>query len=134
MTTEAYEPWDIRRIPIPADVERDIVTPHHHESMEVKPESLYGDQPTNRPLWLIWVREKSRIGVLYFPTLDSVADCEESARAHYRMAVEGKPGVDVSVERIPANHRFASSLGYWQNEAHVAQWKARAEYNKRVGD
>jgi hypothetical protein len=139
--TEEYESYDLRRIPIPPDVESSITTPHSHESLEMGREGgIYAGQPLGRPLWLIWTRRRlGRFGAvvseeLDFPTLDSVADNEESARMHYRMAISDKTAAQVSVERIPANHRFASSLGEWQMDAHMAIWKVRAERNKREGD
>jgi hypothetical protein len=110
--------WDLRRVPIPEDVERDIVTPHSHEHPE-----------KNKPLWLVWALDHGD-----FPRLDSVADTEDSARYHYRAAVQSGRAARVHVERVPANHRFASSLGEWQIEAHQALWKERAARNKREGD
>src|SRR2546422_2196498 len=61
-----------------------------------------------------------------FPTLDSVADNAESARVHYRMAVADlKTMGEAWVERIPANHRFASSLGNWRSEEHTSELQSR---------
>lgn len=127
-----WEQHSLDRIPIPEDIEQAIIRPHSHET-EHSP-----------PLWLIWVRARFGRGLdvdpekLDFPTLDSVCDSEKSARAHYRMAVyhshHGTSRDVVQVERVPANHRFASSLGNWQHDAHMSMWKARAERNKREGD
>ena len=66
-------------------------------------------------MWLIWKRQSPQD----FPTLDSVCDSDWSAVAHTAMALDAR-GVTVVVERIPANHRFASSLGDWQMESYQA--------------
>lgn len=136
-----YPSWDYRSVPIPPAVERAITTPHDHECLKLGDAgSIYAGQPCNRPLWLIWKREPlGRSGQqmsteMDFPRLDSVADNEASARAHYCMAAYGRTDIEVYVERVPANHRFASSLGEWQMQAHMALWKIRAERNKREGD
>lgn len=113
-----FPSWDLRSIPIPEDIEYALVTPHSHEHPE-----------RNKPLWLIWKTRplgRNNGGDAHdFPRLDSVCDTDESARAHYRMAVYGETQAKVYVERIPANHRFASSLNDWQMEAHMAIWKER---------
>lgn len=105
---------------IPADMEPSIVTPHAHEDPERHP-----------PLWLIWKRRHyNRSGLNDFPMLDSVCTTEASARYHIRAALEGAG--DVYCERIPANHRFGSSLGDWQMQAHMALWKERLK--RKDGD
>ena len=107
--------YDIRRL-VPQSLEYAITTPHDHE------------HPSRPPLWLIWVVEIARTGVPFFPVLDSVCDTEKSARYHIGAAIEtaGK-GAEVYVERIPANHRFGSSLGDLQMKTHMAMWKSRRE-------
>jgi hypothetical protein len=95
------------------DIERAIATPHEHEG------------EGHNPLWLIWTIDRDRItGVPYFPHLDSVCDTETSARYHFLSAAT-HGGKQIWVERIPANHRFASSLDYHQTEIHQAWWKQR---------
>lgn len=101
---------------VPKNLEPAITTPHEHEHPE-----------HNRPLWLIWVVEKSlRTDVPYFPRLDTVCDTEDSCRYHIGAILEINPeSKDVFVERIPANHRFGSSLPELQMKSHMAIWRAR---------
>ena len=107
--------YDIRRL-VPQSLEDAITTPHGHESAD------------RRPLWLIWVVTTARTGVPYFPVLDSVCDTEESARYHIGAVIEtGGEKSEVYVERIPANHRFGSSLEDLQMKTHMAMWKSRKE-------
>lgn len=105
---------------ITPDQERDIQTPHEHEHSEY-----------NKPLWLIWRMEHASNGVPYFPVLDTVCDSVESARYHVGMAMEessrSSTTIKVYVERIPANHRFGSSLPELQQRAHLALWRKREE-------
>lgn len=115
---------------IPAAIERSIITPHEHEGKG------------NKPLWLIWKVESSSTGVPYFPVLDSVCDSARSCRYHVLMILDENERrqlawsdtlpTDVYVERIPANHRFGSSLPQWQMNSHMAIWKARN--TMRTGD
>lgn len=105
----------------PEHIERSLVTPHEHEGKR------------NKPLWLIWKVESARTGVPYFPILDTVCDTEESARYHVAMLLDDSDRqkdvygqeIFVAVERIPANHRFGSSLGDLQMKTHLALWRAR---------
>jgi hypothetical protein len=83
-----------------------ITTPHDHECTD------------RRPLWLVWRLDKAMNGMPYFPVLDSVCDSEDSAYYHVGAAVEGHRESEVFVERVPANHRFASSLPEWQVKIH----------------
>ena len=84
---------------IPKHVEKAIVTPHEHE-----------DEQAHPPLWLIWVSDG------WNPSwrLDEVSNSEVSARGAVIGVLSGPSDVDpkpqVIVERIPANHRFASSI------------------------
>jgi hypothetical protein len=103
----------LRIPPVPEDIEKSITTPHAHENEH------------HRPLWLIWkIRKLSRDGVPFFPELDTVCDSEDMARAHVR-GVLYESHERVWVERIPANHRFASSLEIHQMNAHMVLWKER---------
>lgn len=108
------EPQGVFQYVTPA-LEKRIVTPHEHEGKG------------HPPLWVIWVVERSSItDVPYFPVLDSVCDSEDSARYHVGARLEsGVKGMEVYVERIPANHRFGSSLPELQQRSHMAAWKAR---------
>lgn len=102
------------------ELERAIVTPHEHEG------------PDNPPVWIVWVvRRSPRDNSPEFPSLDSVSLTEAMARYHTRAALES-PSATVYVERIPAHHRFGSSLGHWQIAAHQALWKERTKH--REGD
>lgn len=109
--------------PVPAHVEIQITTPHDHED----------DQ--HKPVWLIWMLQRiAKDGYPYWPRLDSVCDTDDSARYHVRAAIQSHPDSDIHVERVPFNHRFASSLEQWQQNSHNALWKLRADRNKREGD
>ena len=96
------------------DIEKSITTPHSHEGEH------------NPPLWLIWSRKKGRTGLYDFPALDTVGDTEHSARYHVNAVLE-TPNTIVSVERIPANHRFGSSIPDLQTQTHIALWRKRLE-------
>ena len=103
-----------------------ITTPHPHESKG------------NPPLWLIWKRIK---GDEYrrYPMLDCVCNSEEMARPHIIMALEAEtrdppPHIIVDVERIPANHRFASSLEEWQYEAEHQRARYKQQWRNLDGD
>lgn len=105
---------------IPADMEPSIVTPHAHEDEK------------HPPVWLIWKRHRySRDGIPDFPVLDTVCLSEDSARYHIRAALESSGNL-VYCERVPADHRFGSSLGEWQMQAHMALWKERLK--RKDGD
>jgi hypothetical protein len=108
------------------EIERAITTPHEHEHPE-----------HNKPIWLVWklVRNLAS-GVAMFPELETVCDNEESCRYHVVMVSEEGTynrfeEIEVHVERIPANHRFASSLDTFQHRAHMEQWKAREKFKSR---
>lgn len=119
MDEKDYSAFGIDHFEIPEEIERIITTPHEHEHPERR-----------KPLWLIWKVHKSFDGMPEFPVLDSVCDSEKSARYHYRSAVSSSN--QVFVERIPANHRFASSLGEIQFDVHKALWNYKNQ--KRTGD
>ena len=98
---------------VPASLESAITTPHDHEGK---------GQP---PLWLIWILG----GDVMFPVLDSVADSEDSCRFHVGAILYSSPDEDIQVERIPANHRFGSSLEEWQMKSYhsVRRFRKRHE-------
>lgn len=95
---------------------KSIVTPHEHEAKG------------NPPVWLIWKRLPGG-----FPELDTVCDSEWSAAVHVMMAYppahirNEADRNEVWVERIPANHRFASSLSEAQMKGYhsVRAWRKR---------
>jgi hypothetical protein len=113
---ESYPSYDVRRYKIPAAIEQQIVTPHPHE-----------DADGHKPLWIIWkVKPDMRDGVPFFPEIDTVCDSDEMARLHVQAILASDSSKTViDVERIPANHRFASSLDHLQADAHNKLWKAR---------
>ena len=102
---------------VPASLEPSITIPHDHESK---------GQP---PLWLIWILD----GPVMFPVLDSVADSEDSCRYHVGTILYSSPDSNVYVERIPANHRFGSSLEEWQMQSYHSVRKFRKR-NQLDGD
>lgn len=95
-----FEFEDVSKL-VPANLEPAITTPHEHEGKN------------NPPLWLIWIHR-----VEMFPVLDSVADSEKSCRYHVGAILYSRPDENVYVERIPANHRFGSSLETWQMQSY----------------
>ena len=111
---------DVRKL-VPASLEPAITTPHHHEGKN------------NPPLWLIWVMRSSSAGLRDFPALDSVANSEDMCRYHVGAVLETDTEVEVYVERIPANHRFGSSLEEWQMKSYhsLRTWRKR---NQLDGD
>lgn len=76
---------------LPRDIESAIVTPSR------------GEDAACPPLWLLWINRKDGDG--WF--LHCVANSEESAR--YCIECYGEQSALI-VERIPANHAFASSI------------------------
>jgi hypothetical protein len=110
--------------PVPDEIEKQISTPHEHE-----------DADWHRPLWLVWrVRIAQRTDVPYFPELDTVCTTADSARYHIRAILFDTTQDRLWVERIPANHRFGSSLEELQMKTHMAMWKARHDAKNRTGD
>ncbi len=100
---------------IPPEIERVLTTPHVHEHPIHWP-----------PLWLIWKTDVNRnTGVPYFPELSAVCNDIDTARYHVAMALFDSPSSRLDVERIPANHRFGSSIGHLQMKSHMAIWKVR---------
>lgn len=114
-----------------------IQTPHEHEHPEHNP-----------PIWLLWKITTDSDGLRSFPVLDTVCTTEDSAIVHVYMILEERnpsviagaiipggiytvPGKDVEifVERVPGNHRFASSLPKWQMQTYhsVRSWRRRNE-------
>ena len=87
---------------VDAALEAAIVTAHDHEHPSRRP-----------PLWIIWKIVTSSDGVQELPAIDCICDSEHSVRYHLYGVFESY-GVGnllrVYVERVPANHRFASSL------------------------
>ncbi len=97
--------WDIRRF-VTDDVLETINKPHFHEGVD------------NQPIWIIWSLRADCA-----PQIDTLCDTADSAVYHYGMvAQEIEAGTQqgrqmgkhqaVAVERVPANHRFASSIAY----------------------
>jgi hypothetical protein len=97
--------WDIRRF-VTDDVIETINKRHSHE----------GDG--NKPIWIIWSLRADCA-----PQIDTLCDTADSAVYHYGMIMqEIEAGVQqgrqmskhlaAAVERVPANHRFASSIAY----------------------
>jgi hypothetical protein len=89
--------YDVRQH-VPSHVVEIINAPHDHEG------------PGNKPVWIIW---KHLAG--YPPVIDTLCDTADSAVYHYGMLASEidqakRTDLLVYVERIPANHRFASSL------------------------
>lgn len=91
--------YDVRRH-VPPHVVEQINTPHDHENAD-----------GNRPLWIIWVVARDQA-----PSIDTICDTPDSAVYHYGAVIEGNPTwiregkLTAHVERVPANHRFASSI------------------------
>jgi hypothetical protein len=94
--------WDVRNF-VPDDVIETINRPHDHE----------GDG--NKPIWIIWCVHDGAA-----PQIDTLCDTADSAVYHYGMLAQE---IDAAkqmkrnkraafVERVPANHRFASSVAY----------------------
>ena len=94
--------WDIRRF-VTDDVIETINKRHSHE----------GDD--NKPIWIIW-----SVTAGCAPQIDTLCDTADSAVYHYGMiageieqsCVSGHNNRMAFVERVPANHRFASSVAY----------------------
>lgn len=110
--TTTVTPWDPKKLfhedvrnYVPPDVVKIINTPHDHE----------GDG--NRPIWIIWDVKPGQP-----PQIDTLCDSADSAVYHYGAvgleiahAKRGYPNDaqrSVFVERVPANHRFASSISH----------------------
>lgn len=105
---------------MPTDVVDAIKTPHEHEGAQ------------NRPLWLIWKDRNDGDG--WF--LDSICDTSLSAVCHYLMVMESS-SASCRVERVPANHNFASSIQIEIIEARIEH--QRQSYHpgqgyRRAGD
>lgn len=89
--------YDVRHH-VPPHVVEVINTPHDHE----------GDK--NEPIWIVWKHQSG-----FSPVIDTLCDTPDSAVYHYGMlageiAQARRADLSVHVERVPANHRFASSL------------------------
>lgn len=109
------EEWESIRLP--ARIEKAIRQKHSHEGQG------------SPPLWLIWLDRKDGDGI----RLNAVANAMFAAR--YGAWIVLNQG-DVFVERIPANHGFASSI---QDEITNAVHKSAAAQirihgYKRTGD
>lgn len=86
---------------VPSHIEAMISKKHDHEG------------PGHPPLWLIWKLEApGRVtAIVDYPSLYSVCDSPDEARFHVQMLLEtNTEGRQVWVDRVPANHGFASSL------------------------
>lgn len=107
-----------------------LTTPHEHEC-KARP-----------PLWIMWSYIIEPDGISEGPQIDSICNSEESARYHLQCMLEtyttfGGNEVNLYVERIPANHRFASSMTEVIYEHEVRQEKAKAALSwkyKHSGD
>jgi hypothetical protein len=73
-------------------IEKSIITPHRHEDSSCP------------PLWLMWVNKDDGDG--WF--LHSVCNSEKNIR--YNIECYGGKETAIIIERIPANHAFASSI------------------------
>jgi len=101
-----------------AALESQITTPHRHEDASCP------------PLWLIWINRKDGDGW----SLHCVGNSEDTAR--YCIECYGSEN-GVTVERIPANHAFASSIEQELREAnHRIAAKSYSEIHgyRRQGD
>lgn len=126
-----YGDYDVRKRCPPHLLEA-IRHPHSHEG------------PNNRPLWIIWKKTVGHDGIPDGPHIDSIADTEDSAIAHVGMVYEsyGNAGyakeLHVIVERIPANHRFASSIEEHFTDGRLAKVRAgkttMPNFYRRTGD
>lgn len=120
---------NLNDIPIPAHLEAAIATPHAYEG------------PNNRPLWLIWKHEPGQDGLSDPPAIDCVCDTDDYARYCVRAILEssqarqsmGLPEITVWIERIPANHRFASTMADVFSDHTLTQVKAMRRF-RRDGD
>lgn len=89
--------YDVRQH-VPPHIVEVIDTPHDHEGAD------------NKPIWIIWKHHSG-----YPPVIDTLCDTADSAVYHYGMlaaeiAQARRADLSAHVERVPANHRFASSL------------------------
>lgn len=96
---EKLASYDVRRF-VPPHVVEVIDTPHEHENSTGNP-----------PVWIIWKYVKG-----YPPVIDCLCNTPDSAVYHYGALAEGfsrardPSAITAHVERVPMNHRFASSL------------------------
>ncbi len=113
---------------VPSEIESAITTPHEHENAD-----------HHRPVWILWKMIEGADGIPYPPVLDCICDSEDMARCHYQMMVDSerltpKRAHKFWVERIPVNHRFASSLSSAIEVHALKTWKAARNFYKRPGD
>jgi hypothetical protein len=89
-------------IKIPEHLEGAIMTPHDHED------------ESHRPLWILWKHLIGADGRSDGPQIDCICDTERSARYHVMNLLDwierSSEDISLHVERVPANHRFASSM------------------------
>lgn len=107
-----------RGIRLPARIEKAIRQKHDHEG------------EGHEPLWLIWLDRKDHDGI----RLNAVANSIDAARYGAFIVIDQG---EVWVERIPANHGFASSIQSKMAEAVHASARAQiriAGYYRRAGD
>ena len=96
---------------VPSDIEEQITTPHSHESV---------NQP---PLWLIW--QELEPGDGFYPVC--ISNTEKDARISYNQ-IAGPEGSRrrarsrIVIERVPANHIFASTMYDRRWSEHVRGW------------
>lgn len=115
-TSRSAPPTAVKAQVVPARYRDALDTPHDHED------------DSHPPLWLVWKRRLSG-----FPELDCVCDSKWSAEAHVLMAlplphVGPEDAHEVWVERVPANHRFASSLSEQQMRGYHSVRAFRKRY------
>ena len=122
-----------------------LVPDHLREA--IKTPHAYENDKTKRPVWLIWktfvIKDRpglpeSHRGLVYGPYLDSVCDSEDSALYHVGALFESSEygrtaDQHIFVERIPCNHRFASSLENELAKLKIETEVPRYQY-KRTGD
>lgn len=106
---------------IPESVEQAIMRKHDHEG------------PANRPLWLIWKIQLRRDGAVDDTALSSVADSADNARyavaslmGLYLGEIQPRSENHCFVERVPANHSFASSLDSAVRAVQIRHFRGKA--------
>lgn len=93
-----------RKVKFPDHLEKAIVNPHEHETAG------------HSPLWILWRHAVGSDGIPDVPRIDCICDSEDTTRYNLAAIFESYPSdikdkrMTIFVERIPANHRFASSL------------------------
>ncbi len=92
---------------LPDWAERQIMTPHEHEGSHWP------------PLWIVWKHRTTLSELDDPPAIDCVCTTEKMVRYAFaamwdeRSRMFEGDKIEINIERVPANHRFASSLGDW---------------------